>query len=268
MVYTYVLEGEKTFFMLWAYVSVFLHSVLFGGTFKLCLWLKQSIDICVKKRREHVFDLKISLTCSSRWLVKISSALRDIIGYQCDHLLYSLCSIILNLTVYLSSDYRPLNTTLIINNGDSSVILNQTFTITCDTQANPQLRMRSSGMMVIKLVVIPWLQRQSQKWKGIIQWPSRANHLMHMEADRRQKLPWKCNVSLTASSRCVRSVRCVALLIYKYACTLYWYYETSVHLCFSFFPFFSCSLNSIFFVWSDEWCIGRKSTDFFPAWHS
>ena len=34
-------------------------------------------------------------------------------------------------------DYRPLNTTLIINNGDSSVILNQTFTITCDTRANP-----------------------------------------------------------------------------------------------------------------------------------
>ena len=34
-------------------------------------------------------------------------------------------------------DYRPVNTTLIINTGDSSVILNQTFTITCDAQANP-----------------------------------------------------------------------------------------------------------------------------------
>ena len=34
-------------------------------------------------------------------------------------------------------DYRPVNTTLIINTGDRSVILNQTFTITCDTQANP-----------------------------------------------------------------------------------------------------------------------------------
>ena len=33
----YMLEGEKTIFMLWAYVSVFLHSLLFGGTFNLCL---------------------------------------------------------------------------------------------------------------------------------------------------------------------------------------------------------------------------------------
>ena len=34
-------------------------------------------------------------------------------------------------------DYRPVNTTLIINTGDSSVILNQTFTFTCDAKANP-----------------------------------------------------------------------------------------------------------------------------------
>ena len=83
MVYTYVLKGEKTIFMLWAYVSVFLHSVLFGGTFKLSLF--------------------------------------DYFEFDC-----------------LSfPDYRPVNTTLIINTGDRSVILNQTFTITCDTQANP-----------------------------------------------------------------------------------------------------------------------------------
>ena len=51
--------------------------------------------------------------------------------------MYSLSSISLSLTVYSILDYRPLNTTLIINIGDSSVIVNQTFTITCDTQANP-----------------------------------------------------------------------------------------------------------------------------------
>ena len=64
-------------------MSVFLHSVLFGGTFKLSLF--------------------------------------DYFEFDC-----------------LSfPDYRPVNTTLIINTGDRSVILNQTFTITCDTQANP-----------------------------------------------------------------------------------------------------------------------------------
>ena len=51
--------------------------------------------------------------------------------------MYSLNSISLSLTVYSILDYRPLNTTLIINIGDSSVIVNQTFSITCDTQANP-----------------------------------------------------------------------------------------------------------------------------------
>lgn len=51
--------------------------------------------------------------------------------------MYSLSSISLSLTVYSILDYRPLNTTLIINIGDSSVIVNQTFTITCDSQANP-----------------------------------------------------------------------------------------------------------------------------------
>ena len=51
--------------------------------------------------------------------------------------MYSLSSISLSLTVYSILDYRPLNTTLIINTGDSSVIVNQTFTIRCDTQTNP-----------------------------------------------------------------------------------------------------------------------------------
>ena len=64
-------------------MSVFLHSGLFGGTFKLSLF--------------------------------------DYFEFDC-----------------LSfPDYRPVNTTLIINTEDRSVILNQTFTITCDTQANP-----------------------------------------------------------------------------------------------------------------------------------
>ena len=51
--------------------------------------------------------------------------------------MYSLSSIPLSLTVYSILDYRPLNTTLIINTGDSSVIVKQTFAIRCDTQANP-----------------------------------------------------------------------------------------------------------------------------------
>ena len=64
-------------------MSVFLHSGLFGGTFKLSLF--------------------------------------DYFEFDC-----------------LSfPDYRPVNTTRIINTEDRSVILNQTFTITCDTQANP-----------------------------------------------------------------------------------------------------------------------------------
>ena len=51
--------------------------------------------------------------------------------------MYYLSSIILILIVKSFPDYRPLNTTLIINNGVRFVILNQTFTITCDTRANP-----------------------------------------------------------------------------------------------------------------------------------
>ena len=51
--------------------------------------------------------------------------------------MYYLCSIILILTVKSFPDYRPVNTTLIVNNGNSSVIVNQTFNITCDAQANP-----------------------------------------------------------------------------------------------------------------------------------
>ena len=39
---------------------------------------------------------------------------------------------------------------------------------------------------------------------------------MVMETDRRQKLPWKCIVSVTVSSRYVRGVKRVALLIYKW----------------------------------------------------
>ena len=70
----------------------------------------------------------------------------------------------------------------------------------------PQPRMRSSGMMVIKLVVIQLLQRQSQKGKGIIQWPSSAKHLMVVETDRRQNIPWKCIVSVTVSSRSVEQL--------------------------------------------------------------
>ena len=127
----------------------------------------------------------------------------------------------------------------------------------------PQLRMRSSGMMVIKLVVIQSLQRQSQKWKGKIQWPSSAKHLMLMETDRRQKLPWKCIVSVTVSSR---YVACVALLIYKYACIFYWYYKMSVlylnisfFLAFRFFlPLWTQSPNSI----------AKENTDSFSALHS
>ena len=82
--------------------------------------------------------------------------------------MYSLSSISLSLTVYSILDYRPLNTTLIINTGDSSVIVNQTFTITCDTQANPPATYEIFRVMVVMLVVIQFLQRPSQKWKRII----------------------------------------------------------------------------------------------------
>ena len=82
--------------------------------------------------------------------------------------MYSLSSISLSLTVYSILDYRPLNTTLIINIGDSSVIVNQTFTITCDTQANPPATYEIFRVMVVMLVVIQFLQRPSQKWKRII----------------------------------------------------------------------------------------------------
>lgn len=43
----------------------------------------------------------------------------------------------MSLTANSFVDFRPLNTTLMINTGNSSVILKKTFTIRCDAPANP-----------------------------------------------------------------------------------------------------------------------------------
>lgn len=135
--------------------------------------------------------------------------------------MYSLSSISLSLTVYSILDYRPLNTTLIINIGDSSVIVNQTFTITCDTQANPPATyeiFRDDGNNVGSNSVLTTFVSEVEE-NNRVTFTCKASNAY---GDGRQKLPWKCIVSVTVSSR---YVRCVASLFYKYACSLYWYYK-------------------------------------------
>ena len=47
------------------------------------------------------------------------------------------CPIDLSVTVNSSLDHRPYHTLLQTNNSNNSVIMNETFSITCTTEANP-----------------------------------------------------------------------------------------------------------------------------------
>ena len=52
-------------------------------------------------------------------------------------ILHTCLPIDLSLTVNSFLDYRPLNTLLQTNTSNNSVIMNETFSITCTTEANP-----------------------------------------------------------------------------------------------------------------------------------
>ena len=129
-------------------------------------------------------------------------------------------------------DYRPVNATLIINTADSSVILNETFTITCDAQANPPATyeiFRDDGNKVGSNSVVTTSVTEVEENNSVTFTCKASNGYGDgPTAKITLEVYCKCIVSVTVSSRYVRGVKRVALLIYKYDCTLYWYYKTSV----------------------------------------
>ena len=68
-------------------------------------------------------------------------------------ILHTSLSIDLTLTVNEFLDHRPLYTLLQTNTSNNSVIMNETFSITCTAEANPPPNMQSTEMRLRLLVI-------------------------------------------------------------------------------------------------------------------